>query len=74
MADTGEMRWLARRGEAVREDASAEQRHVGVVYDVTSTKASEVALRELNDTLEARVREAIAEREQAEEQLRQSQK
>jgi PAS domain S-box-containing protein len=74
MADTGEMRWLARRGEAVREDASAEMRHVGVVYDVTATKASEVALREMNDTLEARVREAIAEREQAEEQLRQSQK
>ncbi|MBP1183073.1 PAS domain S-box-containing protein [Methylobacterium sp. PvR107] len=74
MADTGEMRWLARRGEAVRDDASAEMRHVGVVYDVTATKASEVALREMNDTLEARVREAIAEREQAEEQLRQSQK
>jgi chromosome condensin MukBEF ATPase and DNA-binding subunit MukB len=33
-----------------------------------------VALRELNDTLEARVREAVAERERAEEQLRQSQK
>ena len=74
MADTGEMRWLARRGEVMHEDTSAEQRHVGVVYDVTATKASEVALRELNDTLEARVREAIAEREQAEEQLRQSQK
>ena len=74
LADTGEMRWLARRGEAVREDVSAELRHVGVIYDVTTTKASEVALRELNDTLEARVREAIAEREQAEEQLRQSQK
>jgi PAS domain S-box-containing protein len=73
-ADTGEIRWLARRGEVMHEDASAEQRHVGVVYDVTATKASEVALRELNDTLEARVREAIAEREQAEEQLRQSQK
>jgi signal transduction histidine kinase len=47
---------------------------VGVIYDVTATKASEVALRELNDTLEARVQQAIAEREQAEEQLRQSQK
>ena len=58
----------------MREDVSAELRHVGVIYDVTTTKASEVALRELNDTLEARVREAIAEREQAEEQLRQSQK
>ena len=74
MADTGEMRWLARRGEAVREDLSTELRHVGVIYDITATKASEVALREMNDTLEARVREAIAEREQAEEQLRQSQK
>jgi len=74
LAETGEMRWLARRGEAVREDTSAELRHVGVIYDITATKASEVALRELNDTLEARVREAIADREQAEEQLRQSQK
>ncbi|GJE45090.1 PAS domain-containing protein [Methylobacterium soli] len=74
LADTGETRWLARRGEAVRADDSAELRHVGVAYDITAAKASEVALRELNDTLEARVREAIAEREQAEEQLRQSQK
>lgn len=74
LAETGEVRWLARRGEAVRDDVSAELRHVGVVYDVTATKASEVELRELNDTLEARIREAIAEREQAEEQLRQSQK
>ncbi|WP_375410148.1 PAS domain-containing protein [uncultured Methylobacterium sp.] len=74
MADNGDIRWLARRGEAVREDASAELRHVGVIYDVTATKASEVALREMNDTLETRVCEAIAEREQAEEQLRQSQK
>ncbi len=49
-------------------------RHVGVIYDVTESKRAEVALRELNDTLEARVREAVAERERAEEQLRQSQK
>jgi PAS domain S-box-containing protein len=74
LADTGEVRWLARRGEAVHEDLSTELRHVGVIYDITATKASEVALREINDTLEARVREAIVEREQAEEQLRQSQK
>jgi PAS domain S-box-containing protein len=74
LADMGETRWLARRGEAVRDDESSELRHVGVIYDVTATKASEVALREMNDTLEARVQEAIAEREQAEEQLRQSQK
>ncbi|MCJ2035511.1 response regulator [Methylobacterium sp. J-068] len=74
VGDTGETRWLARRGEAVRDDEAAELRHVGVIYDVTATKASEVALRGMNDTLEARVQEAIAEREQAEEQLRQSQK
>ena len=74
LADTGEVRWLARRGEAVREDLSTELRHMGVVYDITASKASEVTLREMNDTLEARVREAILEREQAEEQLRQSQK
>nr|WP_091713918.1 PAS domain-containing protein [Methylobacterium phyllostachyos] len=74
VGDAGETRWLARRGEAVRDNDAAELRHVGVIYDVTATKASEVALREMNDTLEARVQEAIAERELAEEQLRQSQK
>ncbi|WP_026190788.1 PAS domain-containing protein [Methylobacterium sp. WSM2598] len=74
LADSGETRWLARRGEAIRDNETADLRHVGVIYDVTATKRAEVALRELNDTLEARVREAIAEREQAEEQLRQSQK
>ncbi|MGY2048167.1 PAS domain S-box protein [Methylobacterium sp. JK268] len=73
-ADTGETRWLARRGEASRDTETANLRHVGVIYDVTETKGTEVALRDLNETLEARVREAIAEREQAEEQLRQAQK
>ncbi|KAB1072590.1 PAS domain S-box protein [Methylobacterium planeticum] len=74
LADTGEIRWLARRGEAIRDNESADLRHVGVIYDVTATKEAEVALRELNETLEARIRDAIAEREQAEDQLRQSQK
>ncbi|WP_157091373.1 PAS domain-containing protein [Methylobacterium nodulans] len=73
-ADSGEIRWLARRGEAIRDNETSDLRHVGVIYDVTATKQAEVRLRELNDTLEARVREAIAEREQAEAQLRQSQK
>ncbi|MEH3147352.1 MAG: PAS domain S-box protein [Methylobacterium frigidaeris] len=74
LADSGEVRWLARRGEAIRDNDTAGLRHVGVIYDVTATKRSEVALRELNETLEQRVREAIAEREEAKEQLRQSQK
>ncbi len=63
-----------RRGEAIRDTETSGLRHVGVIYDVTDSKRAEVALRELNDTLEARVREAVAERERAEEQLRQSQK
>ena len=74
LADTGEVRWLVRRGEAIRDTETSGLRHVGVIYDVTESKRAEVALRELNDTLEARVREAVAERERAEEQLRQSQK
>ncbi|MFE1603129.1 PAS domain-containing protein [Methylobacterium sp. ID0610] len=74
LADSGEIRWLARRGEAIRDNETSDLRHVGVVYDVTAAKHAEGALRELNDTLEIRVREAIAEREQAEEQLRQAQK
>ncbi|GJD48957.1 Sensor histidine kinase RcsC [Methylobacterium crusticola] len=73
-ADSGEIRWLARRGEAIRDNDTADLRHVGVIYDVSAAKQSEFALRELNDTLEQRVRDAIAEREQAEAQLRQSQK
>ncbi|WP_288586211.1 PAS domain S-box protein, partial [uncultured Methylobacterium sp.] len=74
LSDTGEVRWLVRRGEAIRDTETSGLRHVGVIYDVTESKRAEVALRELNDTLEARVREAVAERERAEEQLRQSQK
>ncbi|KTS46185.1 histidine kinase, partial [Methylobacterium indicum] len=74
LADSGEVRWLVRRGEAIRDTETSGLRHVGVIYDVTDSKRAEVALRELNDTLEARVREAVAERERAEEQLRQSQK
>lgn len=74
LADSGETRWLARRGEALRDDATTDLRHVGVIYDVTETKRSEVALRELNETLEERVRSAVAERQEAEQQLRQSQK
>ncbi len=73
-ADDGEVRWIARRGEIVRDPEGSGVHFIGVVYDVTAAHAAQEALRELNDTLEARVRQEIAEREQAEDALRQAQK
>ena len=73
-ADNGQERWLARRGEAVRDVAGGGIRHIGVIYDVTESKRVEDALRHLNDTLEQRVEREIAERLQIEEALRQAQK
>jgi PAS domain S-box-containing protein len=53
----------------------ASRRQVAVLFqDITARKRAETALQHLNETLEARVTEAIAERKQAEEALRQSQK
>jgi PAS domain S-box-containing protein len=70
--DDGERRWIARRGEILREGQG--YRLIGVVYDVTSTQEQEARLRELNDTLELRVEQEVAERREAEEALRQAQK
>ena len=53
----------------------ASRRQVAVLFqDITARKRAEDALRQLNETLEARVTEAVAERQQAEEKLRQAQK
>jgi signal transduction histidine kinase/CheY-like chemotaxis protein len=53
----------------------ASRRQVAVLFqDITARKRVEQALQHLNETLEARITEAIAERKQAEEALRQSQK
>lgn len=70
--DDGEHRWIARRGEILREGSG--YRLVGVIYDVTSSKEHEAALRELNETLESRVELEIASRRNAENALRQAQK
>ncbi|RYD58481.1 MAG: response regulator [Sphingomonadales bacterium] len=72
--DDGEQRWIARRGEVVRDSETSSYRFIGVIYDVTASKLAEERLRELNDTLEARVAEEIAERQQTEDALRQAQK
>ncbi|MEN2787252.1 PAS domain-containing protein [Sphingomonas qilianensis] len=72
--DDGAQRWIARRGEIVRDSETSGYRFIGVIYDVTAAKESEARLRELNETLETRVQEEIAERQLAEDSLRQAQK
>jgi PAS domain S-box-containing protein len=72
--DDGAERWIARRGEILHEGPDGGFRLIGVIYDVTATKEQETALRELNETLEARVDDAVAERQLAEDALRQAQK
>jgi len=47
---------------------------IAVKTDITERRRIEIALRDLNDTLEQRVGREIAERDKAEEALRQSQK
>jgi PAS domain S-box-containing protein len=71
-ADDGAERWIARRGEVMREGTG--YRLTGVIYDVTRSKAQEEQLRELAETLEARVEAEVTERQQAQESLRQAQK
>ena len=60
--DTGEMRWLMRRGEFQRDSETSDLRFIGVLYDITEAKRAEVALRRLNEGLEARVAERTADR------------
>jgi PAS domain S-box-containing protein len=51
------------------------RKQVAVLFqDITARKRAEAAIQNMNETLEARIAEAIAERKQAEEALRQSQK
>jgi len=73
-SDDGAERWIARRGEIVRDSETSGYRFIGVIYDVTEARQVEDRLRLLNETLETRVQEEIAERLQAEEALRQAQK
>lgn len=70
--DDGALRWIARRGEIIREGAG--YRLMGVIYDITAAKEQEAALRELNETLESRVEQEVLIRQQAEDALRQAQK
>ena len=61
--DNGQMRWIARRGQAVQERPAGPTRIIGVCYDITERKRTEEALRDLNATLERRVAERTADRD-----------
>jgi signal transduction histidine kinase/CheY-like chemotaxis protein len=43
--DTGEMRWMARRGELVADGSAGGKRYIGVSYDITLRKRTEQNLR-----------------------------
>lgn len=80
-ADTGERRWVARRGQAVPSTVAGERRYLGVAFDITERKRieeslvqAEAALRELNQSLERKVVLEEAERVKAEDALRQAHK
>ncbi len=62
-AGSKELRWLARRGEYIRDMETAGLRFIGVIYDITAAKQSEERLRELNERLENRVEETTRERD-----------
>lgn len=51
-ADTGEERWIARRGEAVLDATEGFVRFAGVIYDITGRKLAEDALAAHARTLE----------------------
>jgi PAS domain S-box-containing protein len=73
-ADTGEPRWLARKGQPVGAREQGEPRYLGVAFDITDRKMAEQALRELNESLERTVSNEVAERIKAEGALRHAQK
>jgi signal transduction histidine kinase/DNA-binding response OmpR family regulator len=70
----GVFRWIEANGRVDQDENGAPVRFPGVLIDIDHRRAIEAALRDLNEELEQRVQQAIAQREQVEEALRQSQK
>ncbi|MDO9336515.1 MAG: PAS domain S-box protein [Caulobacter sp.] len=61
--DTGERRWIARRGEHRKDGPGGADRFIGAIHDITAFKTAEASLRELTATLEDRVTERTRERD-----------
>lgn len=72
--EDGIVRWLAAKGRGVFNTAGQCVRVTGTVLEITARKIAEEELHKLNATLEGRIAEAIAEREEVQAALRQSQK
>ena len=72
--EDGAYRWIEAHGRVDQDASGNPVRFPGVLIDIDHRRAIETALRDLNQKLEDRVRQAIEDREQAEEALRQSQK
>ena len=72
--EDGIVRWVAAKGRGIFDGENRCLRVVGTAIDVTERKRKEAELYELNQHLEHRVAEEVAEREHAEEALRQAQK
>ncbi|WP_066775659.1 PAS domain S-box protein, partial [Sphingomonas sp. CCH5-D11] len=60
--EDGVVRWIAAKGRGVFTDGRC-VRVIGTAIDITERKQTEQALRDLNETLERRVAEALAERQ-----------
>jgi len=70
----GSYRWLHSTAEPRFDDDGAFLGHVGISLDITEQRAAQDELRRLNETLESRIVQAIAEREAVLAQLGELQK
>ncbi len=70
----GKFHWIEANGRVEFDADKLASRFPGVLIDIDHRRAIETELRELNQQLEDRVQQAVAQREQMEEALRQSQK
>jgi len=71
--DDGVERWVSAKGRGLFEGDRC-VRVLGVAIDITTRKRADARLQELNERLESRVQQEVAERTRVEDALRQSQK